>query len=174
MCAWKDARVDWSAHCTCALHCTHQAGIYFLSFSIFKVKIFTLINVSNISTCNGPAQHSVQHSWPKISLDTTCFLFSLLVKIRLVVTQTWVVFPHYASAAPFGKVGQIEITPVTSDSPEGVSTEIHPSHLTWHLQIFQKGNIRKGWAVLFSPHTYMKKRVTHSLSITVITKMGRI
>ena len=27
-CVWKDSWVDWSAHCTCLGHCTHQVGLH--------------------------------------------------------------------------------------------------------------------------------------------------
>ena len=142
--------MNWSAYCTCSLHCTHQAGfqlqfVFFnvskFNFLIFKFNFFDKLvgtlhqraplhspdwllvffnfQLSNFNfqqkkiiwsmfllralVCNGPAQHSLQQCWTKISLDTPSLLVSLLVKMRLVVTLTWVVFPQLATAAHFWK-----------------------------------------------------------------------
>ena len=46
---------------------------------------------------------------------------------------------YSSSGATLEKVGWLEITPVTHDSREGVSTEIYLSHLMWHTHTSGEG-----------------------------------
>ena len=73
------------------------------NFNFQQKKIIWSMFLLRALVCNGPAQHSLQQCWTKISLDTSSLLVSLLLKMRLVVTLTWVVFPQLATAAHFWK-----------------------------------------------------------------------